>query len=212
MLHTNWELVHRYNSVVVGAFIVSHLGVHLMAAISPEAHTTGLSFVRQFYRDPLFEALLIISISVQIYSGYAELKLIGKKGWRLVRNLSGAILMMFMLVHVGTVFYARHVDHVSTDFFWAAGSFAHEPLAPIAMAFYGLGVFSFFAHMIAILALAWTKMPSRLLVTSWGASLAVTTLIILTFAGKLYPIEIPDDVREHYETNFAPILQLSSTQ
>lgn len=208
----NWELVHRLSAVLVGAFIVSHLGVHLMAVVSPEAHGAGLAYMRQFYYDPLYEAILIIAILIQIVSGYAELKLIGKSGWRLVRNVSGLYLMWFLLIHVGTVLYARHIDFMPTNFYWVAGSLAYDPLKYAVMTFYALGVFSFFAHMIAVWRLTWKRMPGIVLEFSWGIAILTTTLIILAFAGLLYQLEIPASVSEYYEGIFAPLFaQPSST-
>ncbi len=204
MQYANWELIHRFNSLFIGAFIVAHLGNHLLAVISPEAHTEGLAVMRQIYFDPLFEMLLFITIFVQIASGYLELKFIGKSGWKLVRNLSGACLMWFMIIHIGTVYYTRYVDHIPTDFYWVAGSFAHEPIQYIAIAFYGLGVFSFFAHVIAVWALAWKTMPVRVQVLSWGFGATTTTLILLAFAGVFYSIEIPSEMTEYYVQMVAP--------
>jgi len=176
-----------------------------MAVVSPEAHSAGLAYMRQFYYDPLYETVLVIAILIQIVSGYAELKLIGKSGWRLVRNICGLYLMWFMLIHLGTVLYARHFDFMPTDFYWIAGSFAYDPLQYAVMAFYALGVFSFFTHMIAVWRLAWKRMPSIVLEFSWGVAVATTTLIILAFAGLLYQIDIPDSVDEYYEGIFGPL-------
>lgn len=188
-MYTNWELIHRFNSVLLGLFILTHLGVHLLAVVSPEAHTAGLSVMRQFYADPLYRAILYVSIAIQIYSGYAELKIVGKKGWRLVRNLSGAYLMVFMVVHVATIARARHVDNLSTDFYWAAGAFTAEPLKYAAILFYGLGVFSFFAHMLAVWVLAWKAMPRPVMIAGWGSGVVATALILLAFSGALYEID-----------------------
>ncbi len=204
----NWELIHRWNALLVGAFIVTHLGVHLMAVASPEAHSMGLGTMQQFYLDPRYQTVLLLAMLIQIVSGYAELKLFPKTGWRVVRNLSGAYLMLFMVLHVASVFYARYVEFVPTDFYWVAGSFAYEPIKYAAMAFYGLGVFSFFTHMIAVWVLAWKGMPMKFLASLWVFAVATTALILLAFAGLLYDIEIPDYVTTHYESTFTPLLDL----
>ncbi len=201
----NWELIHRWNSVVIGLFIVAHLGVHLFAVASPEAHAGAAGVLRQYYRDPLLEVILLSSLLIQIVSGYAELKLFVKPGWRLVRNLSGLYLIAFMALHVGTVMYARHIDHVPTDFYWAAGAFALEPLRYGAMGFYGLGVFSFFTHMIAVCALTWKSMPRSVLMIFWSVAIIITTLILLAFSGLLYKLDIPMSVIGYYEAVLAQL-------
>ncbi len=202
----NWELIHRFNSLIVGAFIVGHLGVHLMAVVSPELHGEGLVAMGRIYSEPIYEGLLIVFILIQIFSGYMELKLFGKSGWKLVRNLSGAYLLLFMLLHVVSVFYARYVDSIPTDFYWVAGAFANETLTWFAVGFYGLAVFSFFTHMIAVWALHWKTMPRGVLATSWIVGISTTALILLAFSGSLYSIEIPDYVSADYEAKIAPLL------
>lgn len=208
----NWELIHRWNSVVIGFFIVAHLGVHLFAVASPEAHGAAAGVLRRYYLDPRFETVLLASLIVQIISGYAELRLFVKPVWRLVRNLSGLYLLAFMTLHVASVMYARHVDHMPTDFYWAAGAFAVEPLRYAAIGFYGLGVFSFFAHMIAVWALAWKTMPGRFLAFLWSLAVVVTALILSAFSGALYEIDMPASVLEYYKAYFShtPFLQSSA--
>ncbi len=202
----NWELIHRFNSILLGAFIVSHIGVHLMAVASPEAHSSGLSTMRQFYANPFYEAVLLLSVLIQIVSGWAEFQWFPKSGWRVARNLSGAYLLLFMAVHIASVLYARHWDSVPTDFYWAAGGFAYGPIQYAAPAFYGLGVFSFFAHMIAVTALYWKGAPENVIAFLWLFSVTVTGLILLAFSGAFYEIDMPSYVTEHYETALRPLL------
>lgn len=204
----NWEFIHRWNSVILGLFIVTHLGVHLMAVVSPEAHSDALSTMRQYYAHPIVEGALLFSVAIQIVSGFAELILLPKTGWRVVRNFSGVYLMLFMVVHVASVKYARHVDYVPTDYYWAAGAFAYAPLTIAAIIFYGLGVFSFFAHMIAVWAIYWKSMPEQIFAASWLTALVITSAILLAFSGALYPIDMPAYVTEHYEGLFGPLLTI----
>lgn len=202
----NWELIHRFNSLLLGAFIITHLGVHLAAVISPEAHGNALSYMRQYYAAPFLEPLLLISVVIQIISGWAEFQWFPKSAWRVARNLSGAYLLLFMTVHVVSVLYARYGDFVPTDFYWAAGTFAYEPLQYGGLAFYGLGVFSVFAHMISVTALYWKSAPENVIALMWLVGFTVTGLILLAFSGAFYEIDLPPYVTEHYETTYGPIL------
>lgn len=202
----NWEVLHRVNSALLGVFIAAHLGVHLLAVHSPEAHALGLAWMRQYYSDWRIEAVLIASLLIQIVSGWAELRLTVKPAWRVVRNLSGLYLAAFMLTHVGSVFHARHVDQVPTDFYWVAGAFTVDILRNYAMAFYGLGVFSLFAHLIAVAALAWPGMPWRLNLALWAVSASVTAAILLAFSGTLYALAIPETVRTYYEAYWQTLM------
>ena len=203
----NWELVHRFNALLIGAFIVGHLGVHLLAVVSPELHGQGLVAMGRIYSEPIYEGVLIVCVLIQIVSGYIELKLFGKSGWKLVRNLSGAYLMLFMLLHVASVFYARYVDSMPTDFYWVAGAFANDALKWATVGFYGLAVFSFFAHMIAVWALYWKTMPRNVLLSSWFVGLATTALILLAFSGAFYDINIPEYVSADYDAKLAFVRQ-----
>lgn len=206
-----WELVHRLNALIIGVFIVCHLGVHLLAVASPEAHSDGLAYMRQFYFDPRYEIVLLASVFLQVYSGYAELTLYGKSGWRLVRNISGAYLIMFMVIHVGMVLYARHITFVPTDFHWVAGSIARDPTQYFIATFYGLGVFSVFGHMIAVLAMAWTKMPRKVLAISWALGIATTGLIVFSFSGVFYQIVLPDESSAGFRKMSEPLLNVFGT-
>lgn len=194
----NWELFHRVNAIFIAAFIFPHLGVHLFALASPDAHAAALSWMRQFYADPRIELLIVAALALQLVSGWAEMRIITKPGWRLVRNLTGLLLSLFILLHVGSVFHARLVDQVPTDFYWVAGAFAISPLAYFALAFYGLGVFSLFAHLLAVLALAWPALPVRLNLILWLASAAITASLLLAFSGRIYPVDLPADVITYY--------------
>ena len=203
----NWELIHRFNSLLLGAFIVTHLGVHLTAVVSPEAHSDALSYMRRFYAGPYLEIILLASVLLQIVSGWAEFQWFPKSAWRVARNLSGAYLLLFMAAHIASVLFARHWDYVPTDFYWAAGAFAYGPIQHAALIFYGLGVFSFFAHMIAVIALYWKSAPENVIAFLWLFSVTVTGLILLAFSGAFYEIDMPEFVTAHYESRYGPILE-----
>ena len=94
----NWELIHRINSIVLSVFIVCHIGVHLTAVISADTHTYWLNEMRMYYAAWPVKTLLIAVVVIQIVSGFAELSLFKRGGWRLVRNLSGLYLERFRFI------------------------------------------------------------------------------------------------------------------
>lgn len=196
----NWELLHRVNSIVIGIFVCTHLFAHACAAVSPELHAQWLAYFARFYRDPLYETLFLFLLVVQVFSGIMEFKLLGVSPLRLVRNLSGLYLAAFMLLHVGSVLYARHIDLVPTDFYWVAASMAEDPFRDFAIVFYALGVFSFFAHLICVLALSLKAVPLGVSLAMWAAAVAIALLIVSAFAGLFYPIKIPELLDGYYES------------
>lgn len=194
-----WEWIHRINAIVLAVFIVVHLGVHATAIISPEQHASSLAWMKQYYAHPRMEFLLLVSVFIQIVSGFMELKLVVHSVWRLIRNLTGLYLLVFMAIHVISVLLTRHVAAMPTDFYWIAGAFQVEPLAPYAQAFYGLAVFSVFGHLLAALAAEWKTMPAWLHMIGWSMALATSLSIIMAFSGLFYFIDIPPEVEAGYE-------------
>lgn len=78
------------------------------------------------------------------------------------------------------------------------GGFAISPLACFALAFYGLGVFNLFAHLLAVMAQAWPALPAQLNLIRWLASAAITESLLLAFSGRIYPVDLPADVINYY--------------
>jgi len=66
--------IHRFTAIILGLFILSHLTVHLFALGGIEAHLKALDSVQWVYRNPIGEALLVIAIAVQIFTGLKRLK------------------------------------------------------------------------------------------------------------------------------------------
>lgn len=187
---------HRASALVIGAFALVHVLAHLAALAGPAAHQMVLDALRQVYRHPAAEALLLASALFQVGSGAVLLwrgraQRRGAVAW--LQALSGAYLALFLLVHVSAVLQAR-VQGLDTNWYFAAAGL-HVPLwrgffAP----YYALAVAALGVHIGC--ALYWNVRPAR---ARWALALCgvagvlLGVLLVLALAGvwPAPPLEVP---------------------
>jgi succinate dehydrogenase hydrophobic anchor subunit len=196
--------IHRLTAVILGIFILSHLGVHLTALISKETHFKALDIVQVAYRHPVMEALLVIAILTQIITGFKRLRLKRKlkDKWARLQVASGLYLIFFLLNHTGAALYTHHIFEVETDFYWAAGSLQISPIKYGFAIYYFLAVLSVFVHLAAALHFGWKGSSPRLEKAISISGALVAGLIIFGFWGVLYDVTIPADMMAYFEKNF----------
>lgn len=196
------RLVHRATAIVLAAFIISHLTVHLFALGGPQAHIAALDAVQWTYRNPVMETLLVLAILTQIFTGARQLRFSGAKGWALVQVVSGAYLILFLIVHTAAALYTHHIYGLETDFYWSAGSMHFDPIRYGFALYYFAAILAVFSHLGAAIHFGWTAAPRALPVALPALGAILATTIIAAFWGALYPIEIGPDVEAYYETYF----------
>jgi len=103
--------IHRFTAIILGLFILSHLTVHLFALGGIEAHLKALDSVQWVYRNPIGEALLVIAIAVQIFTGLKRLKAKRKNRsrWAKAQVFSGLYLVMFLIIHTGAAIFTHGI-------------------------------------------------------------------------------------------------------
>jgi len=190
--------LHRASAFVVIAFVLLHIGNHLVSLYSVAAHLAVMEALRALYRQPVVEGLLLGCVAFQAGSGLWMVA----RGWRgrvgrvaWLQALSGAYLAFFLLVHVGAVLMGRAVFGLDTNFFFAAAGFHVPPFGWFFAPYYTLAVAALFAHMGCALFWQWqAAAPARAraglalaLVAGVGASLAIS----LSLAGLIQPVEVP---------------------
>jgi succinate dehydrogenase/fumarate reductase cytochrome b subunit len=196
---------HRLSAVILAAFLLVHIGNHLTGLAGQNWHMAYMAAARQVYRHFLVEPLLLALIVWQAGSGLTLLwrRRKGARsliGW--MQHLSGLYLAIFLLIHVTAVLSGRWVLGLDTDFRFAAAGFHVAPFIWFFVPYYFLAVLSLFVH--AGCGVYWNmpSLPARLRQTVLAvfciAGLTAGPLIVLSLAGVLYPVDIPDAYRATY--------------
>lgn len=146
-----WQRIHRISAILLVLFGVAHVGNHLAAVDSLQAHVSVQNALRTVYRWPAIEALIVIAALVQVGTGWvtvARARLQRSNGLRNLQVLAGAYLGMFFLSHLTGVFGGR-LQHTDTTFAWATGGAAgliSTPRLGSFLPYYSLAVFAFLVH------------------------------------------------------------------
>jgi len=112
-------------AVLVVGFIALHLTNHLVAVASPEAHVAVMKVLRLWYRSPVVEPLLVISMLFMVGSGFVLVrsKLSAQTDvFGALQTLTGFYLFIFIAGHMNSVFvFQRSFVGKDTDFWFASG-------------------------------------------------------------------------------------------
>ncbi len=198
--------LHRFSAVLLLAFVSVHLINHLAAIFGVEVHKAFMETLRLVYRAPLLEVLLILAVAVQCVTGFIQLRQTWGRWpsvWHKVQIFSGAYLLFFMINHtVAILFTLRIWLGVDSDFYAAAGGLLIDPLHWFFVPYYLLGVAAFFAHIASFLYFKVRMIRDSRNGISYavmGGGIVVSVLIVLTFSGAFYEIELPETIRSSYE-------------
>ncbi|MEJ8849795.1 hypothetical protein [Variovorax rhizosphaerae] len=205
----NLRTLHKTSAIIVGAFACLHLANHLVSLAGVQEHIAFMERARGIYRQPAVEAILLFCVAFQIGSGFWLLL----RGWMNRRGavawlqaLSGAVLAGFLLIHVGAVLYARGVLDLDTTFYFSAAGF-HIPLYPFFFVpYYFFAVLALFTHIAC--AVFWHMQSASLrarqlaLVLPMLVGTVVSSLLVLSLAGKIQPVEVPAKYKASYPALF----------
>lgn len=193
------ERVHKVSAGVVFAFLCLHFANHFVGLLGVAAHAQFMDAARLVYRHPVVEMAVLLAFVVQILTGIPLIVEIWTRRKDVVHQLqalSGLILVIFILAHVGWITVARMVFNLDTNFAFAAAAFA-PPLTYAAYGFYGAGVFALFAHFGCILYDIFKKTSKPVgwlfLIAALAGGGYLTWLLLMMYAGHLYPVAIPDE-------------------
>lgn len=197
--------LHGLSALLVAAFACVHIANHLVGIGGIESHIAFMRAARLVYRFPVVEALLLVAVAFQIYSGLTFVV----RDWKQRRGFvpwlqagSGAYLVFFFLNHVGAILFGRTVLDLDTTFYYAAAGFYVPPFQFFFAPYYFLGVLALFTHLGC--ALYWqlqTKSrPARVLAIVLPSSVGfvVSLLIVLSLAGAVYPVQVPPEYKATY--------------
>lgn len=190
--------IHRWSAMVLLLFLILHIGNHLAALGGVPAHIAAMDKLRLVYRNPLAELLLLIACAVQIVTGMTRVI----AGWRQRRGrvawlqaATGLYIATFLLIHVGAVLTARSTG-VDTNFYFAAAGMHVPGFIWFFVPYYGLALFSLFAH--AGCAAYWAmhnrgayQSARTMLGTMIAAGMICAATIVAVLAGWLVEVRIP---------------------
>ncbi|MBL9052353.1 MAG: hypothetical protein JNN02_01375 [Tabrizicola sp.] len=180
--------LHRGLALILGFFLVLHLGNHLAGLWGQDAHLAVQKVLRPLYRNPLVEPLLLAAVAVQVGLG---LTLMFRRRRMTLQTLSGGYLALFLMIHVGAVMTARWQGTDTTLAFAAAGLHAHAPWPQVFALYYGLAVFAVFAHLSVPLGRRASLLAARVVL---GLGAAVALALVLLLAGRITPLIIPQEL------------------
>ncbi|MBL9048113.1 MAG: hypothetical protein JNK34_12525 [Tabrizicola sp.] len=176
--------LHRGLAIVLGLFLALHLGNHLAGFCGQDTHLALQTALRQIYRHPLIEPLLLAALALQAGLGTG---LLVRQRRLTLQTASGAWLALFLMIHVGAVLTARWQGTDTTLAFAAAGLHAPFPWPQLFAAYYGLAGFAVFAHLSVPLGRRHKTLGHLLL----AAGSVIAVALVLLLAGWVTPLTIP---------------------
>ncbi len=193
------ERLHKVSASFVFAFLCLHFANHFVGLLGMEAHAQFMDAVRLVYRHPVVEMAVLLAFFVQILTGIPliiEIWTQKKDFIHQLQALSGLIMVIFVLGHVGSIAVVRLIFNLDTNFAFAAAGFK-APYTDIAYGFYGAGVFALFTHFGCILFDIYKKTNKPvgwlILLATLGIGGYATYLLLMMYSGHLYPVTIPEE-------------------
>ncbi|WP_031235454.1 hypothetical protein [Asticcacaulis sp. AC402] len=192
------ERIHKLSAAFVFAFLCLHFANHFAGLFGITAHEQFLAAVRTLYYVPLVEYAVLAAFAIQILSGLPLIWEIWTKKKDIIHQLqavSGLVMTLFIVTHIGAVLFGRHVLHLDTNFHFVAAGLMSPDWKPALLGYYGAGVFSLFVHFgcIAYDIFKKTNKPAAwlcLLAVS-AVGVYVTWILLQVYSGQLYLVEIP---------------------
>lgn len=195
--------LHRFSTIIVFIFLTLHFANHLIGLEGVDAYLAFTNVARLIYRHPIVEAVVLLAFVVQMISGFAMCR----KAWEVKKDfvsrlyvVSGLYLALFVLVHIVLIAFGRFIVNEDTGFYYIAGSMLNEPQKYFFLPFYGLGIFSLFAHIGCALFRSMSvhqKTAAYILlfcVCALGAFIGYVIIMIMT--GQYYAVTLPQDPQQ----------------
>lgn len=145
--------LHGASGLCLATFTGLHLFNHLFSIYGPEEHINLMHSLRVFYRNTFIEALLLLSVLVQVITGL-QLLCDGRKKatgfFEKLQRFTGGYLALFLIVHVAAVLWGRQSLGIDTNIYFGAAGINIFPVNLFFIPYYALAVFSVFGHFAAL--------------------------------------------------------------
>jgi succinate dehydrogenase/fumarate reductase cytochrome b subunit len=194
--------IHRWNAILLAAFIVIHLINHVSGFWGITKYNNVQDALRIVYRNAFIEPILLTSSLVQIVFGgmliYRGYKRLMKTGWGKVQVISGGLFLFFLAEHLLALVLARWVDGLDTNFYWPASVMSGPPFTWYFIPYYVMGVAAVFTHVGCAMRLAFRRAGREAAGTVvafafivFGFTLGI--LIVSILLGTYYDIKLPQE-------------------
>ena len=185
--------VHRWSAVVIATFAMLHIAGHLTAFVSLELNLAVVDRLRSFYKQPLFEGLLLAAIPVQVVTGLILYRAGRDRASGFFHRLqlaSGLYLAAFIAAHsMATAVLFRNITFSS-----ATGAANGVFTDPIFMTYYVLGPLALFAHVACALRVILARRIGRARADRWAVgTLAVSGALCVLIALALSAVHLTND-------------------
>ena len=181
--------LHRAAGAILGVFVAVHVANHLVGLADADAHVRFMEKARHAYRQPVVEAVLLACAVLQAVSGLRMLwagrqRRRGLLPW--LQAGSGAVIALFLAIHVSAVLVGRGVGGLDTNFYFAAAGLHVWPYVLFFAPYYFLAVAALFVHVGCAL-----RRGRTVVACCSGAGIVVASLIVATLMGAIQPVGIP---------------------
>ncbi|MCC6289101.1 MAG: hypothetical protein IT249_14565 [Chitinophagaceae bacterium] len=149
----NIKKIHYFSGLTITIFIGLHLFNHCYSIFGADKHIEVMTTLRHFYRNIFIEAILLLAVVIQIYSGLKLFRLNRKSAKTFFEKLhiwTGLYLAIFFVIHLGAVFTGRLFLHLNTNFYFGVAGLNNFPTNLFFIPYYALAIISFFGHISAI--------------------------------------------------------------
>lgn len=196
----NTKIIHRITGICIAVFALAHLFNHAMAWFGIETHREIMEALRQFYRQPIMEAALVICFGFQVYSGVIQVKRLKKENVLTLNDriqiYSGVVFAFFIVQHIPAVLFQRAYFKFDTNFYFAAQVVLEAPFKYYFVPYYFLGIMAFGVHVAAthhkkIAEAGQRKQADFQVLLIFLLFLTLTGIIFYVFMGERFPIAIP---------------------
>lgn len=193
--------LHRYNALFLAAFLALHMANHIALIAGIEAHLRAQTALRQAYRLPGIEHVLITLFAVQILLGLVLVLRRGwpKGGWAWAQVLSGLYLTLFLVQHLAAIILAR-LDGLDTNSYFAASVVSAPPFVWYFAPYYVLSITALFTHIAAALRFSIWPAPPR-----WQhralpvAGLTLGVIAVAGLMGGFGPVILPSAYQSYLD-------------
>jgi hypothetical protein len=144
---------HYASGLTITVFVMMHLFNHTLSILGADVHIEAMDTLRQIYRNPFIETVLLLAVAIQIVSGIKLFKAGRRTATTWFDKLqiwSGLYLAIFFIIHLSAVFGGRLFLHLDTNFYFGVAGLNTFPFYLFFIPYYGLAILAFFGHIAAI--------------------------------------------------------------
>lgn len=149
----NIKKLHYISGLIIAVFVGLHLFNHFISIFGAEQHIQFMDILRQVYRIPMIEAILLLAVLVQIVSGirlFFSKRKMAVSFFEKIQLQSGLYLAIFFVIHLGAVLSGRFILNLDTNFYFGVAGLNTFPLNLFFIPYYSLAILSFFGHIAAV--------------------------------------------------------------